>query len=253
MSVFSDIEKTIERGFRRWTEHAFGPVQSDELLLVHRSILEQIETRIQTLARGKRIFPYRRLAVTLVSQDPDRRALYESAFGERLPTAIREALEGAKCEVPSGFAVDLRIAESGQGPFEIEYCKDAAAAAPSAPGRLAVVRGKAQESVYELNRSRINIGRMAELTDAEQRVVRRNDVVFDEGADEVNTTVSRHHAHVRFDGNEYRICDDGSEYGTRVFRDGRTIEVPSGDRRGEKLRDGDEIYLGRACVRFERG
>ena len=38
----------------------------------------------------------------------------------------------------------------------------------------------------------------------------------------------------------------------RVFRDGRSIEVSTGDRRGEKLRPGDEIYLGRACLRFER-
>ena len=51
---------------------------------------------------------------------------------------------------------------------------------------------------------------------------------------------------------EYRLCDDGSEFGTRVFRDGRSIECPSGNRRGEKLRSGDEIYLGRACLRFEQ-
>jgi hypothetical protein len=37
-----------------------------------------------------------------------------------------------------------------------------------------------------------------------------------------------------------------------IFRDGRTIDVPPGNRRGEKLRAGDEIYLGRACLRFER-
>ena len=93
---------------------------------------------------------------------------------------------------------------------------------------------------------------MAELTDAEQRVVRRNDVVFEEGGDEANATVSRKHAHIRLEGGDYRICDDGSEFGTRVFRDGRPIEVPAGNRRGEKLRPGDEIYLGRACLRFER-
>ena len=80
----------------------------------------------------------------------------------------------------------------------------------------------------------------------------RNDVIFEEGADEVTATVSRRHAHIRAEDGEYRICDDGSEFGTRVFRDGRSIEVPAGDRRGEKLRDGDEIYLGRACLRFER-
>jgi pSer/pThr/pTyr-binding forkhead associated (FHA) protein len=92
---------------------------------------------------------------------------------------------------------------------------------------------------------------MAELMDAEQRVVRRNDVVFDDGADPANDTVSRRHAHIRLENGEYRICDDGSEFGTRVFRDGRSIEVPRGNRRGERLRSGDEIYLGRAVTRFE--
>ena len=103
-----------------------------------------------------------------------------------------------------------------------------------------------------MDRARINIGRLAELTDADHRVVRRNDVVFEEGAEEVNGTVSRRHAHIRLEDGEYRLCDDGSEFGTRVFRDGRSIEIASGDRRGEKLRSGDEIYLGRACLRFER-
>jgi pSer/pThr/pTyr-binding forkhead associated (FHA) protein len=115
-----------------------------------------------------------------------------------------------------------------------------------------VVKGKADRGEYALDRSRINIGRMPELTDADHRVVRRNDVVFEEGADEANATVSRKHAHVRFESGDYRLCDDGSEFGTRVFREGRSLEVPAGDRRGEKLRPGDEIYLGRACLRFER-
>jgi len=34
MSLFSEIEKTIERGFRRWTERMFGPAESNELLLM---------------------------------------------------------------------------------------------------------------------------------------------------------------------------------------------------------------------------
>ena len=58
MKLFSDIEKTIERGFRRWTERVFGQAESDELLLVHRAMLEEIEGKIQILARGKRVFPY---------------------------------------------------------------------------------------------------------------------------------------------------------------------------------------------------
>jgi len=253
MSLFSEIEKSIERGFRRWSDKMFGAAQSDELLLVHRAILEEIEGRVQTVGRGKRVFPYALVAVTLIAADADRSALYQTAFGERLEADIREALSAAGCETPRGFAVEIATAEAGEGPFEIEYRVEAPKpAGHSAPARLVVVRGKAGEAEYALGNPRINIGRLAELTDAEQRVVRRNDVVFEEGADEANATVSRKHAHLRLDNGDYRICDDGSEFGTRVFRDGRPIEVPSGDRRGEKLRAGDEIYLGRACLRFER-
>ena len=82
MSLFSKIEESIERGFRKWTERMFGPADSGELLLVHRAILESIESRVQTVARGKRVFPYGHVTVTLVSADPDRRALYQTAFGE---------------------------------------------------------------------------------------------------------------------------------------------------------------------------
>jgi pSer/pThr/pTyr-binding forkhead associated (FHA) protein len=128
------------------------------------------------------------------------------------------------------------------------------AATPEArgPARLVVVKGKAGKTEYTLEKPRTNIGRLAELTDAEQRVVRRNDVVFEEGDDEANGTVSRRHAHIKLDGDEYRVCDDESEFGTRIFRDGRPIEVPAGNRRGERLKSGDEIYFGRACLRFER-
>jgi FHA domain len=254
MSFFSEIERTIETGFRRFTERAFGPAQSDDLVLVHRAILEQVGGKIQVAGRGRRIFPYPRLVVTLVSPDPDRRALYQAAFGDKLEGALREALEGSSCELPRGFAVEVTTAETGAQPFTIDYDynRPLPAASAAAPGRLAVVRGKAQQSEYTLERRRTNIGRMAEVTDAEQRVLRRNDIVFEEGADEANATVSRKHAHVTYEAGEYRLCDDASEFGTRVFRDGRSLEVPSGNRRGEKLRPGDEIYLGRACLRFER-
>ena len=266
MSLFSEIEKNIERGFRRFTERVFGPADSGELLLVHRAILEDVETKIQVLARGRRVFPYPRVTVTLVSPEADRRALLQAAFAEggRLESDIRDALEGTGCAVPRAFGVEVRTAETGPRAFAIEYGTQplesrAAPAGPAgpavpapAPARLVVVRGKAEQDRYVLDKPRINIGRMAELTDSEQRVIGRNDIVFQEGADEANATVSRRHAHVRRQDGEYRICDDESEYGTRIFRDGRGIEAPPGSRRGELLRPGDEIYLGRACLRFER-
>jgi pSer/pThr/pTyr-binding forkhead associated (FHA) protein len=150
--------------------------------------------------------------------------------------------------------VDVKTAETGEKKFAIEYAIEAPKIAieePRGAGRVVVVKGKTTETEYVLQKARTNIGRIAELTDAEQRVVRRNDVVFEEG-DAANETVSRRHAHIRLEAGEYRLCDDESEFGTRVFRDGRAIEVPAGNRRGERLRPGDEIYLGRACLRFER-
>jgi hypothetical protein len=255
MSLFGEIEKTIERGFRRWTERMFGVAESDDLVIVHRAILMEIESKVQVVARGRRIFPFARVLVTLTGDDEARRALLQGAFGERLPSDVREMLEGADCEIPRGFAVEVRTAGAGEHAYDIEYFADApkpTATAPVEPGRLVVVKGKAERKEYGLDRPRVNLGRMAELTDADHRVVRRNDIVFEEGGDEVNATVSRRHAHIRVEEGEYRLADDGSEFGTRVFRDGRSIEIPGGDRRGERLRPGDEIYLGRACLRFER-
>lgn len=258
MNLFSEIERTIERGFRRFAERMFGPAQSDELLLVHRAILEEVAGKVQVVARGQRVFPYPRVTVTLASADPDRRALYQTAFGDegRLEKDVRETLEGAGCQVPRGFALEVKTEETGERQFEIAYGTErksdpAEAAASRATGRLIVVKGKTAQPEYTLDKPRLNIGRMEELTDADHRVVRRNDIVFEEG-EEANGTVSRKHAHVRLEAGEYRICDDESEFGTRIFREGRSIEVPAGNRRGEKLRPGDEIYLGRACLRFER-
>lgn len=254
MNLFSEIEKTIERGFRRWTEKMFGPADSDQLLLIHRAILEQIEGQVQTISRGRRVFPYSRVTVTLLSPEEARRTLYQAAFGERLETDLKEALDSAGCELPKGFHVEVETGATGEGNFEIAYGsekQEPKTPTLTAPARLAVVKGKTAAAEYTLEKARTNIGRLAELTDADQRIIRRNDVVFEEGVDEANATVSRKHAHIRRDGADYRLCDDESEFGTRVFRDGRSIDVPPGNRRGEKLRGGDEIYLGRACLRFE--
>jgi pSer/pThr/pTyr-binding forkhead associated (FHA) protein len=179
------------------------------------------------------------------------------AFGEngRLESDVQEALDSAEYEAPRGFGVEVKTSETGEKSLTIEYSVAASKVAGQearGAGRLIVVKGKTGQGEYRLEKARTNLGRMAELTDTEHRVVRRNDVVFEEGGDEANATVSRRHAHIRLEAGEYRLCDDESEFGTRVLRDGRAIEVPAGNRRGERLRAGDEIFLGRACLRFER-
>src|SRR5215469_16871354 len=118
MNLFSGIEKSIERGFQRWTERLFGAAESNELLLTHRAILDDIETKVETLARGRRIFPFARVVVTIVSPDANRRAMLETAFGERLEADVREAFEAAGCEIPRDFSLEVRTVEDGFQHFE---------------------------------------------------------------------------------------------------------------------------------------
>jgi len=260
MSLFTDIEKTIDRAFRTFAKQAFGAERSNDLVVLHHAILEEIGSKLQVLARGQRVFPFPQVNVTIVGDTPKRRELLQAAFGERLQSDVLSALRGSRCEIPSGFSVKLNVVEEAFAPVEVTYGKasvkqpeaPAESTAPLGPGRLVVIKGKTDSPDYTLDRRRTNIGRMPELTDSTHRVIRRNHVSFEDGADEVSATVSRRHAHIEQDEGEYLLMDDRSEFGTSIFRDGRPIELVKGGRKGEKLRPGDEIYFGRACVRFER-
>ncbi len=234
MSFLSEVEKGIERAFRSWTERMFGPAEADSLIVSHHQVLEEVAAKVQTLARGRRVFPYNQIAVRLPAA--------ASEVAARVEDDVRQVLAG--CEMPSDLRVNVE-----PGAFAVTFGKREPE--PTAQARVVVVRGKAELAEYLLEKSRTNIGRLRELTDARDRVVRRNDIVFEEGADEANATVSRGHAHIRREGREYRICDDGSQFGTRIFREGRPVDVTATNRRGERLQAGDEIYLGRACLRFE--
>ncbi|MFB3825259.1 MAG: FHA domain-containing protein [Bryobacteraceae bacterium] len=233
MSFLSEVEKGIERAFRSWTERMFGPGQADSLIVSHHQVLEEVAAKVQTLARGRRVFPYNEIAVRLPAAAPE--------VAARIEDDVRQVLTG--CEMPANLRVVVE-----PGPFAVTFGKREPEPPPEA--RVVVVRGKAELSEYPLEKARTNIGRLRELTDARERVVRRNDIVFEEGGDEANATVSRGHAHIRREGREYRLCDDGSQYGTRIFREGRPVDVAPANRRGERLQAGDEIYLGRACLRF---
>lgn len=254
MSLFSEVEKTLDLRFRRWTEKIFGPNRSDDLVLLRRAILDEIGSKIETIGRGERIFPYNHLRVSLVSPDRGRRELLETAFGEgRLQTDVRERLAEAGYHAPAGFSVDLETVESGAKQFEIFYKvrNSTSSAVNRAPARLEVVGGKADGESFLLDAPTTNIGRLPEVADQRERIVRRNNIVLYEDTEAGNATVSRAHAHIGFNlqTGEYRIYDDSSEHGTRIIRGGRPIEVPAGSR-GERLMVGDEIYLGRVRLRF---
>ncbi len=117
--------------------------------------------------------------------------------------------------------------------------------------RIVVLKGTATRKRYALDKERIYIGRLPQVADKAGRIVRRNDIVFEDNGDKINQSVSRIHATIHRDSQrvEYRVCDDFSAYGTRIVRDGQPYEAPQ--RRGLKLKDGDEVFFGEACMRFE--
>ena len=255
--------------FRR-LRHLLRPWESgDSPLELRRAVLDEIESRAVAVGGGRRLFPYDRLTIHLLAAPGEREALEAVARdGWDLEGDVRERLRERGIEVPADLAVAVEVAalEEGEEPaagerrWRVVYQKaekaDRGGEKPAADRpllELTVVKGRANRQVHAPEGDRVLLGRLEEVLDPDGRVKRRNDVAFvDEG--EVNETVSREHARIAWDGTAggsggWWLRDEQSAFGTRIFRDGRSIEVSGSDRRGVRLRAGDEIYLGRACLK----
>lgn len=234
---------------------------------VRRGILDDVEDMVRAAGRSRRVFPYNRLRIHVLAADASARAAMQAVLGgdQEMLAAVRERLRDAGCTVPTDLEVRLLLARkraaawpparawhvAGEREEGVQAKGPAPATAAEPRAQLVVVKGTATRRSFPLKGDRVNIGRQPEVLDRDRRVVRRNQVVFEDADDAVNQTVSRAHAHIRVSASgECRLFDDRSSYGTRVFRGGETIAVPPGTSRGVRLRDGDEIFLGQACVRM---
>ena len=263
MSIFRELEKRIDAQLKKLFTSENAEAQGKELIEVQRLILDEIEEHAQLLPRARRRLPYNELTIRIVAADPDRRSAIALVFveGDALQTEIINHLRSEDLET----AADLRVrvepledppAEVATKGFHITYnTREAAKAeAKTKPGvRLTILHGVAEQPAYEITKTRIHMGRLAEVMDDRRRPVRRNDVVFLESSDKPNSTVSRAHAHIDYDAStgEFRLFDDGSSYGTSVMHNGRLINVPPAGGRGLRIDSGDEIYVGQARVLFE--
>jgi hypothetical protein len=269
MSFLRKIEHTLDSRLRA----VFGGSRTEpgarEGIELYRDALDQIAARAIVGKRGDRVFPFNLIQIEVRAVDSERRIMLDAIFD---PVAmiedIRTALTAERASIPpdlklsidypEGAEADLRVVCSKTAPAEPEPEAIVAPAPPPEPIRLIPVllrtlTGTSSDPEFVADRAHINIGRERDVVDAHGRAVRRNDLCFGEGADEANSTVSRTHAHVRFDGTsgEWRIYDDGSTLGTYIFRAGRRIDVPGHSPRGVMLLPGDEIYLGQARLRLE--
>jgi hypothetical protein len=266
MSFLRKVEQTLDKRLRGIFGGSNQGPGSREAIELYRDALDQIGARATAGKRGDRVFPFDVVRVELRALDAERKSLLEALFEPgQMVEDIRAALAGERVTAPANLAVsihyppdaavEMRVICEKTAPVEAPPV-EAAAPAPQFPLIPVLVRtlaGVSSAPEYVADRLRVNIGREQDVVDAMGRAVRRNDLYFPEGGDEANATVSRSHAHLRFDGTsgEWRIYDDGSTLGTSIFRDGKRIEVPGHGPRGVMLLPGDEIYLGQARVRLE--
>jgi hypothetical protein len=251
----TDLEKRLEKLSGR------GNVERAPLE-IRAAVLDEIESQIEPLGNGRFTFPYNHVRLRIVALEARRRAALEAMFGPQsgFRAAILERLRDARAQAPDDIDVSVTFsgkAPSGNSPapFRIEYGRrktipPAAAAAVPPQAQLVVTKGTATRRTYACTEPRINIGRLEEVVDRDHHVVRRNQVAFADPQDDVNETVSRCHAHISFNAatGQFRLYDENSSYGTRIFRGGRSLDVPAS--RGALLHSGDELFFGRASVRF---
>ena len=260
MRSLEQLDRWIAGKVKNWTSRISGTPHGVELLEIRRDILEAIRDRIEPRGAGKSLFAYNSVSIQIAAQSDEERDVREAAFtgGAGLEQDIAELLREAGCPLPAGFTVMVEVVEdaalaAADRPFQIDYerRKEAVERSPAADRRpamkLTVVRGEADAAEYAIDAERVNIGRLKEVAGEKDGLRRRNDVAFAE----TETTVSREHAHIRFDveSGKYRLYDSGSQRGTSIFRGGRRLEASRV--RGVQLRSGDEIHVGEARVRFE--
>jgi hypothetical protein len=268
MSLLRRIEKSLDQRMRSvFAGHEDEP-GGREAVELYRDALDQIAGRATAGKRGDRIFPFNRITVELAAENPERKAVLETIFDPaQFGDDVRATLREERVKPPEDLTIVIHFPESPLVELRVLCERDKAepgSAAPDAssaaaahllPARLLTITGASSAPEFYLERPRINLGREAEITDSLGRAIRRNELYFPEAAHEANPSVSRAHAHIRFDSasNEWRIFDDGSSIGTSLFREGRRIDVPAHAGRGVALRHRDEIYLGQVRLQFETG
>ena len=261
------MTRAVERAAREWSRSG-----AHEPLEIAQAIVDAVGTRLEPAARGRYVFPFNRIHVSIAAASKDDRARFaavmesEPTLTERITARLRDAgCETGSLQIAVGY-VPRPGADWNASEFHVDFTRGAPTVAAPAPAAalppvatspreltITVVNGTAEQSTYVFTLPRVNLGRCAEVRDTLSRLVRSNHVAFVDLGNS-NPSVSRRHAHIEYveASGHYRIRDDRSAHGTSVVRNGRTLTVPAGSR-GIRLESGDEIVLGEARARVRIG
>jgi hypothetical protein len=264
MTLLRQIEKTLD--YRLRAAFGGGRKNASEAIEFYREMLEEVSQRVTPGPRGAPIFPFNQILITFKIDDPERRAVLETIFQPvQVTRDIRACLDESRASVPPDLAIEITANDEQRDEMQIafERIETPTAATPQSaaplPARLITLAGVSSNPEFNLDSDSLHIGRGPEVIDAAGRTVRRNGLFFhdepvDPEAPSINATVSRSHAHLLLDAasGDWRLYDDGSSFGTSIFRHGRRIDILAHASRGVGLQPGDELWLGNARLRFER-
>ena len=259
----SDLTRTVERKAREWSKSG-----AREPLEIAQAIIDTIAERLEPASRGRYVFPYNRLHVSIVAASRDDRARFAAVLDSEptLRERITARLRDAGCET-NGMQIAVsyvpRSAAAWSTPeYHVDFARVAqphmepAPTPTPSPGEeardlhITIVHGTAEQPAYVFSLPRVNLGRCAEVRDSLSRLIRTNHVAFVDVSGNANHSVSRRHAHIEYvaGARHYRVRDDRSAQGTSIMRAGRMVSVPAGSR-GIRLESGDELVLGEARLR----
>jgi hypothetical protein len=241
-------------------ERLQGSQVGDEPLEIWRGIVREIESRIQPVKSG-RIFPHCQIMVVICASSEKRTALRAAFETGRFERDIRQLLLDNECDPPQDLSATVKyVAQPGNdwknSVFHVRFSqqpKPPAQAPPRRPVRLQatlrITHGRASQSTYTLVSDVTYIGRGVSTASAAGS--HKNDVVFEDCDDPINSTVSRKHARIVYEEvhQAYVIYDERSARGTSLLRAGRSSRL-SGGPRGRRLEAGDQILLGKAVIEF---
>jgi len=111
MSRLQQIEHRIDQALRSLLRSS-SPVQRREIIEVHRGILEEIASRVDSLPRGKRSFSYSNIKVQILAE-AERRRSYEKVFvdGAALERDIKGYFDDGSVEYPANLKVPIELVD----------------------------------------------------------------------------------------------------------------------------------------------
>jgi hypothetical protein len=273
MGILKKLKKTMGNAEEKLQHRFLSKAASSKPLRIQREILDEIEDNIQLRNRTHPLFPSNTISIyVLAENDKHRDALEAVFFGDNsLEDQITSMLREADVRIRGKLEIEVKLVNEANDEWEHKYFHidfPRTSRRENVPpqtlesfrARLNVTEGRAGRKSYFIRKSPFYIGRLPEVTDTQGRIIRRNDLVFLDKGDEltddeknINNTVSRAHAQIRFDEktSTFRLLADRGTGVTRLLRNGRIIKVPALSSGGTKLQSGDEIYLGRARVSFQ--